>query len=205
MNKFIVLLLLSSLSMLTQAQEQNFIRIVGNARLVKKPEAIRLNLKLSEIERDEYQKIREKSIDEIKLELDATLKTMGYSLKDLVEVWRPMQAYGYRQQNFESYYIDVKNEEDAKQMSKLSIKGLEINKFEYIFPDVEFDHMALSKQAISDAKRKADALAKHVGKKVGRILSIEDSSNKWLAPFVSNNKSTHKYQYNLVITYELLD
>lgn len=205
MNKFIVLLLLSSLSMLTQAQEQNFIRIVGNARLEMKPEAIRLNLVLTEIERDEYQKIREKSIDEIKLELDATLKTMGYSLNDIVEIWPPKAGYGYSKKNSENYYLDAKNEEDAKRMSKLTIKGLQITKFDYVYPDVEFDDMALSKQAMSDAKRKADALAKHVGKKVGRIISIEDASNKQLRPLVSNNKSTRHYQYNLVITYELLD
>lgn len=205
MNKFIVLLLLSSLSMLTQAQEQNFIRIVGNARLEVKPEAIRLNLVLTGIERDEYQKIREKSIDEIKLELDATLKTMGYSLNDIVEIWPPKAGYGYSKKNSENYYLDAKNEEDAKRMSKITIKGLQITKFDYVYPDVEFDDMALSKQAMSDAKRKADALAKHVGKKVGRIISIEDASNKQLRPLVSNNKSTQHYQYNLVITYELLD
>ncbi len=199
----LVLLTLGFLS--AQAQEENYIRMVGNSEISFKATGLKITMDLKEIKRDEYQKIREKSISEIKTELLANLARMGYKESDLEEVWPP--ANRYNREKKETYTLEVDSKEKAKEISKLEIGGFSCTQFKYIYDQSEkFDTYPLSMQAIDDAHRKAKALASKVGKKIGKVINITDkTSSKKISPPRNSDTETFSYSYSLTITYELLD
>lgn len=204
MSRHILFFLSFLFPILLNAQDGKFIKIVGTSSLEVKAESMRVTITLTEIKRDEYQKIREKSIDEIKSELNANLGTIGYSISDLEEIWPPKKKYN--KTNSENYYLTLKSVEDAKEISKFSIKGFASSNFEYMYPRyIEFDEYEQSLQAMKDAKRKADALAEFVGKKVGDVLNIEDKSTSFSKYSGAKKKASNRFIYSIIITYELLD
>jgi len=187
------------------AQEGNYIRIVGLAEHTIEAAGLIVNMQLQEIKRDEYQKIREKNVDQIKDELSANLKTMGYSMKNVEEVWPPVNSY--RNQKQENYTIKVKNQKEAQAISKFDIKGLSCTKFTYYYDkghSVQSSNMAVD--AMDDARRKAEALATKAGKKVGEVIHIEDKNKtRIMKPSGYNTKASSTFTYALTVTYELLD
>lgn len=203
MKNYLITFLLC-IPILAISQGEKFIKIVGIANLEVPADDMRIKLTVTEIARDEYQKIREKSLEEVKLELDANLKTLGYSINDLEEIWPPKR--NYKKVEATDYFLNVKSIEDAKQITKFSIKGFSAQGFEYVYnSELEFDDYEMAKMAMSDAKRKAEALAKHVGKKVGDVINIEDMASSKKRFIGSKKGSTSNFNYKLVITYELLD
>lgn len=189
-----------------QAQEgENYIRIVGLAEKTINASGIDITLQLKEIKRDEYQKIREKNIDQIKAELIANLKTIGIPANQLEEVWPPTNSYGNQKQ--ETYTIKVKNKDKAREISKFEIKGFACTKFAYYYDNKEtVDSSKLALTAIDDARRKAEALAIKAGKKIGKVIRIEDKNAKRdFTPNSYNNKDFSTFVYALTVTYELFD
>lgn len=186
------------------AQENRFIKIVGNASYTVESSEMSVNIILTEIARDEYNKVRERSIDEIKLELDGYLKPLGYSINNLKEIWPPKTNYNKTESI--SYSLNINSIEDAKEISKFKIKGFKSQNFEYLYPEeIVFDEEKLAKEAMKDAKRKAESLAKHVGKKVGDVINIEDKSKKTKKISGNKRRSSISFVYQIIITYELLD
>ncbi len=186
------------------AQENRFIKIVGNSSMTVESSEMKINIVLTEIARDEYNKVRERSIDEIKLELEGYLKPMGYAVKDLEEIWPPRNNYN-KTVSF-SYNLNINSLKDAKEIFKFNIKGFKAQNFEYLYPSkISYDDENLSKEAMKDAKRKAEALAKYVGKKVGDIINIEDKSNSTVKLNGNKKNASTSFNYNLIVTYELLD
>lgn len=204
MKRTILNLVLIALPFLVFSQQENFIRIVGNSSVVIEPISARVTVQVKDIKRDEYNKIREKSIEEILTELETNLKRLGYSTKDLVEIWPPSR--NYNKTKTQKYYLEVKSKEDAKKISKFEIKGFESSNFEYTYDTTaKIDDYKLSKEAMSDAFNKAKALASYANKHIGKVISIEDKSQSKMK--VSSHSKTDKItlNYSLIITYELLD
>ena len=113
---------------------ERFIRIVGNAKKTVQSTGIRVKIDLTELERNEYQKIREKSIEETKQDLAEPLQSMGYDLSDLKEVFPPPRRT-YNNTKIEKYTIDVKSEDEAKEIFKFDIKGFKPTGITYIYPE----------------------------------------------------------------------
>lgn len=187
-----------------QSANDNFIKIVGKSSQTIQSNGLRVTLELTELERNEYQKVREKSMDEIKQDLSEALTKLGYSIDDLSEVFPPYSGYGKTKQ--ERHTIDVKSENDAKELYKLDIKGLKATGVIYLFPeDLGINPDDLTKKALEDARSKADDLAKKSNKKVGNILNINESNtNEYTRPINSKQKEL-VVKYNVVVTFELLD
>lgn len=204
MKKTILNLLLLTLPFLVFSQQENFIKIVGNSTVEIEATSARVTIQLTEIKRDEYNKIRERSIEEIQTDLAMNLKGLGYTLKDLEEIWPPSR--NYQKTKSQKYYLAVKSKEDAKKISKFEIKGFESSKFEYLFDTpAKIDDYKLSEEAMKDAFKKAEALAGFAGKKVGKVINIEDKAQSFtkISSQSQNDKTT--FNYNIIITYELLD
>jgi len=207
MKELFFYLFLCFLPLIGFSQEQNFINVSGFSDLTIQSESIRLTLQLTEIQRNEYNKIREKSIDEILEDLDANLKSIGSSRKDIVEVWPPNKNSNYKTQNTIKYYFYAKNVEEAKNVARFQVKGLKLMAVKYYYPeDIEIDFEVLAKQALENAQEKADFLAKRVNKKLGKIINISDQSQP--LKDLNNNYTTEEsttITYKLNVTYELLD
>lgn len=200
---FIFLFLLSSLNIFSQTDK--FIEVIGSSELEIKSESVRIFIQLSEIKRDEYQKIREQSVEEELIELNTYLKTIGYSKEDLIEIWPTQNNYNNKEK-IQQFYLFLKNKEEAKAISNFPIKGFKVSKFSYYYPqEIKIDYKDLSIQAIESARKKAEHLAKSVNKKIGRIINISDLSKRKITPSSFSNKISVIINYTLTIKYELLD
>jgi len=209
MKKLTTLLFFILLALTCISQNENFIQVTGFSDTIIKAESIRITVQLTEVQRDEFNKIREKSIDEILVDLGANLKSVGYSIDDAIEIWPPEKQYNYKQQETVRYFLFVKKIEEAKKISALQIKGLIFQEFKYFYPEsMEIDDHNLSKKALEDAAQKADFLAQKAGKKIGKIINITDQFG---SRSTYNNRYSHSvgetftFSYNLTVTYELLD
>lgn len=199
---FIILVLGTSVN--AQEISDEYIRIIGNAKETFDANEMQLTLNLQEQERNEYQKTQEKSLEQIEEELSAALKSMGLRFQDMKEVFPPARHYGKQEQT--NYVIKVKSKEKAKELYKLKIPGLKVTDLKYLYDtSTSIDLMSMATQSIKDAKRKADALAQKMGKKVGRVLNVEDSSPSQMILPKSHSQNTYSLSYKITITYELLD
>ena len=188
----------------SQITVQNIISVVGNSIETIQAIGLRVTVELIEMERNEYQKIRKKKIEEIKQDLTEPLAQLGYTLNDLEEVFPPYNRYN--KNDIEKYTIDVKNEEEAKAIFKFDIKGFKPSNVVYIYPDkIAADNDALTAKAIEDAEQKAKSLASQAGKRIGKILNIDaKSSNAYKTPYNSKS-SEYSFTYSLNVAFELLD
>ena len=181
-----------------------FIRIVGESKLILESKGVMIDINLSEIERNEYNKTQERRIPQIEEELKAELQRLGHNLKDLNEVFPPKISYNRNKQK--GYKLRVDSKEKAKAVYELDIAGVKYGKAVFIYDDTQnFNEYELSERAIMDAKKKAERLAQQVGKKVGNVINIEDKTYPDLNLSRDIITETYGVKYRLTITFELLD
>ncbi len=180
-----------------------FIKIVGNSKSTIQSNGYIVEVQLLEVERNEYKKTQERTLEEIKKDLDIELKTIGLSIKNLEEIFPPQQNYSKQKQ--ERFKIKVKTEEEASALYKFQVSGYKPTGLKYTYDEnAKVDDEKMAADAITDARRKAASLAKEVGRKVGGVLSIEDRSFSNIGIPSSSNES-HTFKYTVTITFELID
>lgn len=187
------------------SQSENIISVTGFVNKEVKADSMRIVVKLTEIEGNEYQKIRPRELDEIMVELLANLKTVNLSKNDLVEVFPPISGYNSRNKSL-NYYIYVTDDNKAKQIAGFSIKGFEASGFQYVYPDkVDFDFDKMSEQILSETRDKAEYLANVVNRKIGKVIKIEDVTTRRLNNYRNTNEPSIFFEYKMTVSYELLD
>ncbi len=202
----ITLSILLLISVVNSQSTEKFIRILGNAKHVVNSNGIKLKATLQEVAPNEYRKVRYISLDEVRENLNKELATIGLPSSGLEEIWPPSR--NYNKSPSENYCIYLKDKETARKVMDIQQEGLSFSDVSYTFDKVDpsvYDDLAL--EAIADARRKAKALAKEIGKSVGEILNLEDQSKVESArSYSSSNSSDSKgIAYSVVVTFELLD
>ncbi len=194
------------ISVVNSQSTEKFIRILGNAKHVVKSNGIKLKATLQEVAPNEYRKVRYIPIDEVRENLNTELSAIGLPSSGLEEIWPP--ARNYNKVPSENYWIYLKDKETARKVMEIQQEGLTFSDVSYTFDKVDpsvYDDLAL--EAIDDARRKAKALAKEIGKSVGEVLNLEDQSRLESArSYSSSNTSDSKgVAYSVVVTFELID
>lgn len=200
----ICLIALCSTSLIGQEITDKYITILGQAKQKYESKGLELTIDVTEVKENEYQKIRGKSIEEGTSDLLATIANLGYSKNDLAEVFPP--SNGYRNSKKTSYKLVVKDKEEAKQIYRMGLKGVSVSKYEYVYDNTTVDDFKLAKDALKDARRKAESLAKEVGMNVGKVLNIEDTTYSYKNRVTRrDNSSNSTYTYKIKVTYSLED
>jgi len=208
-NIIIALLILAPFVGNSQADAsmEKFIRIVGLSEKTFDYIGLEIKFTLSEIQGNEYKQIRPKSIEDVKEDFINALKAEGINPSEVIEdKIKNISKSKYGNTITEHYWINVKNEEEASLVSKLELDGYKISSVEYLFEsDYEKYVNEMSVQAIKDARRKAENIAKSIGKTVGEILNIEDTKNlnKSGSSSYSKKTSSKKISYRVNVTFEL--
>ncbi len=206
--KNLVLSIILFLPMLCFAQDDpstdKFIRIVGLAEKTIESDGLKIEFTLSEIQGNEYNQIRPKSLEEVKSEFTAYLKAENIE-SSLMEkdFMKNITKSNYGKGDTEVYSMRVKSQDEAVRISKLKVDGFKVNKVEFVFDDEYASYIEeMTIEAIEDAKRKASNIAKAVGKELGEILNIDDMKNLKFNSYSSSDKSkTLSYKVN--VTFEL--
>lgn len=200
----ICLIALCSTSIIGQEITDKYITILGQAKQKYESKGLELTIDVTEVKENEYQKIRGKSIEEGTSDLLATIANLGYSKNDLAEVFPP--SNGYRNGKKTSYKLVVKDKEEAKQIYRMGLKGVSVSRYEYVYDNTNVDDFKLAKDALKDARRKAESLAKEVGMNVGKVLNIEDTTYSYKNRVTrKDNSSNSTYTYKIKVTYSLED
>jgi uncharacterized protein YggE len=114
----------------------------------------------------------------------------------------------YSQLKSKNYKMVVKSEEEAAAIAKSTVDGFKMGNISYIYESNIRDYEnEMSVAAIKDAKRKAESIAKAVGKSVGELLNIEDlkNTNQRGSNSKSGSKSASKtITYMVNVTFELI-
>lgn len=190
------------------ASSDKFIRIVGQSEKIINNEGMYIEFTLSEVAGNEYSQIRPKSIESVKADFMAAMKAAGLDDSKM----RPDKIKNITQSKYnkvvvENFNIELENEEEATKLSKLLVDGYKIGNVKYIFEESYDQYLnQMTEDAIKDARRKAENIAKSVDKTVGEIINIEDtktlsqqsSSNRYGS--ASENKTI---SYRINVTFEL--
>lgn len=202
--KITFVILLFATTIMAQSTER-FIRIIGNSSYEFKADTYRVYFTISENLPNNYNKEEYKSLESNIAESMESLKKIGVKENQIFKNYKSKNATNYNVKS-ESYYMDISNKEILNKISSIKNSGfkIEITKFLYlnINPNIEGN---LSKEAINDAKRKAKSIADEIGKKVGKILNIEDKAASCCADFGEIDQDSVTKKYTLNITFELLD
>jgi len=211
--KSLILTLFLALPLLSFSQRElstdKFIRIVGQAQQELQSSGLEINFTLSEIQGNEYKQILPKSIGEVVQNFKTSLKANGVDLSKMKEdSFSNIGSSRYSQLKSKNYKMVVKSEEEAAAVAKSTVDGFKMGNISYIYESNIRDYEnEMSVAAIKDAKRKAESIAKAVGKSVGELLNIEDlkNTNQRGSNSKSGSKSASKtITYMVNVTFELI-
>jgi uncharacterized protein YggE len=200
-----ILSLLSAQFAYAQSTDR-FIRIVGNAKKEYKASKAALTFTVSEVQPNEYRQIKYKPVEMVFQELSTALSKMGYRPADLTKDNAAAFSSGFQSVRTERYRLILKDLSTLSEVSAVGVEGVKVGDFKYIFDEPGYsaeEEMALN--AVKDAERKAKKLALEIGKKVGKILNIEDKSSGCCREIQENGKPEIFHTYKVNVTFELLD
>lgn len=192
-------------SIIAQSTER-FIRIIGNSSYEFKADTYRVYFNISEILPNNYNKEEYKSLESNVSESMEFLKKNGVKENQIFKNYKNKNAGNYNNVKNEFYYMDITNKETLNKINSMKYAGFKIETIKFLYlninPDIETN---LGKEAITDAERKAKSITKEIGKKVGKILNIEDKSASCCSDFGETDQDSVTKKYTLNITFELLD
>lgn len=202
---FAILSLLSTNSVYAQSTDR-FIRIIGNAKKEYKASKAALAFTVSEIQPNEYRQVKYKPIETVLQELTANLVKMGYNAADLTKDNAAAFSGSFQSVRTEKYRLVLKDLSKLQEVSGVVVEGVKIGELKYLFDEPGYaaeEEMALN--AVKDAERKAKKLASEIGKKVGKILNIEDKSSGCCREIQENVRPEFTHTYKVNVTFELID
>jgi hypothetical protein len=203
--KISLIILMFANNIIAQSTER-FIRIIGNSSCEFKADTYRVYFNISEILPNNYSKEEYKSLESNITETMDFLKKNGIKENQIFKNYKSKNSANYNNVKSEFYYTDTANKDILSKINSMKNTGLKIEMTKFLYlqidPNIETN---LSKEAISDAKRKAYNIAKEIGKKVGKVLNIEDKSASCCTDFGETDQDSVTKKYTLNITFELLD
>lgn len=201
----ITLIILLFSGTITAQSTDRFIRIIGNSSYQFMADTYRVYFTVSEIVPNSYNKEEYKSLESNIAESMESLKKMGVKENQIFKNYKSKNANNYDVKS-SFYYMDIDNKEILNKITAMKNTGfkIDVTKFMYlnINPNIETN---LSKEAINDAIQKGNSMAKEIGKKVGKLLNIEDKSVSCCTDFGEIDQDRITKKYTLYITFELLD
>lgn len=144
------------------------------------------NITFDKIKSDYFGKLKSNGVDVSKLKADELSYTgMGYRKKGMV------------------YQFETTSQEKFVQLLSLGSSGVNINeKYIYYKPLSSQQVEDLSKKAITDAKTRAEIIAKSAGKKLGEIISLSNYREESKRGFYSTRDLTD-HIFSVSVKYEL--
>lgn len=176
------------------------IKVVGNGALTVKPDTIRLllNLEGTRIDYNEVLELSARQIEELYSCLDVLdipredLKTLSFGVttknelqQDAQQLWKQV-FIGYS--FFQSLKLDIPNTNENLGKIIYAITGCSFSphiQLQHVVKDTEAAKTELLENAVMDARKKAEIIARCAGVTLGEILSINYSWDDFDFPYSS--------------------
>ncbi len=192
--------------------KENQIRVVGSYKETLKAKIFEVNFFIKETTTvTESQSKVLKTFEEAKKEVQDLLKTEQLSSSELIFKSAQSPNFGRRGANYTLTITDFDKANKILLNEKIG-KLAELH-LRYIYEFSDDYQQFLSQKALEKAKSKAEFLATKAGKKIGKLLIIDDNTINKSSVFGSSASYSQKIDknpeyevhYDLNVTYELLD
>jgi len=198
-NTYLLFLLIPFLGL---SQKQTSIEVVGRSIHYDKTPLfkgdITLSTNFSSYPKDAI------SFKEMKLRYDEALKIHGLSLNKMTE-----DTMGYAQLYYEKegtlYTYKTTSVKDFQAFLSTKSFGLQSLYFGYEFTIDAQEAAFLLEEALKNAREQALIVASEIGKKVGKVISVEDKNpiNTVLKKSMYYDHEIGKYPYDITVVFEL--
>ena len=201
-NYLIPLLLLFSCSILFSQNDDEFIRIVGNSEFEFDFTEIKVQMNVTEIIPTRYNDSLSVSFEENFNALNTFLEELNLPENSLERIDYKIPKKGRALSK--TYMLELYSLDDLERLMEYGNDGVSVSsvKFGYSGIDQSVEE-SLIMNAISDAKRKASRICKNLKMKLGKILSIEDTSSGCCKTIKDSKTKTTKIKYSVNVTFEL--
>lgn len=202
---FILLVLTVFQNFLIQSQSTDrFLRIIGNSKHEFLSQGANIGVQINEIIENTRTGTLGASYDSVYHKFKIALQDLGINESNL-EIHNLIAS---RNSNIKSrnFILHLGSIALAEKVSSIKIEGVNFISIEYTYSNIEphiIENMLL--QAIEDAKRKANNIARETGLVLGKILNIEDSSGGCCGEIKPTKEINTTKLYNVTITFELKD
>lgn|GEM_PF-1212159 len=192
--------------------KENQIRVVGSYKETLKAKIFEVNFFIKETTTViEGQSKVLKSFEEARKEVQDILKTEQLSSSELIFKSAQSSNFGRRGANYTLVITDFDKANKILLNEKIGKVAELYIRYVYDFSDEYKDFV--SQKALEKAKSKAEFLATKSGKKIGKLIIIDDNTINKSSVFGSSTSYTQKIDknpeyevhYDLNVTYELLD
>ena len=178
------------------------ISVRGQSHLVIGAVGLVVEFKMTEIERNDYQKIRGRSIDQIYNDLNVAIQDIGLNETAFTEPFPPPRYF--QQQKVRVVELLLDSVEELKTIMDHEIKGLTVHSINYQFGTDQVNHEAQIELATKDAEQRAKQLTEVVGKKLGKIINVSTSISNYNSNRYQMNAPERQVTHTVTINYELL-
>ncbi|WP_400074228.1 SIMPL domain-containing protein [Zobellia russellii] len=202
MKKLITGITLLACTVMTFAQStfQNNINVNGSHEYSITPEySSKMIVSLNNV----YYDAQTVSLDEVKTGYMEKLKKANIDTSQLVEAPLYYALLGYEKEGT-VYEFKTKSLEEMQKF--LSVKAIGVTRSDTnLEAELSEAQMAeYAKLAFDDAKIKATAIAKKIGRKIGKAIYINDTNVKKIAESMYYGNAEQKRNYYLSVSFELL-
>lgn len=200
---FIVLTVLTITSAIAQETSET-ITVTGETNTQTGIERYLITVSLKQIVPDGYQQLEPKSLDEVKQTYRDKLKSVGVDFNKFQKnvVYRLYASYS-DVTDIEYYNYNATSEEEAMKIITQKVSGLTIVQVEAKAKEQTNTQWAdLTLKAIEDAKVKAQKTASSLGKTLGKIKKIENSSTNTQYVNITNPREVQKHYVTVTFALE---
>jgi uncharacterized protein YggE len=190
-----------------QAQvTDRFVRIAGVAERQFDTDKAIVPVTVSEVAPNDFRQIRYKSVQQVRDELLAELAKMGLGSENLIEDPNVELARNSQRARSKKYNISLPKGFVVGRLADIYLEGVSmynpVYQFEDPDPSLEED---LAKEAIVNARQRAETMASEFGKRLGTVLNLEDKSSGCCQKISGGYQASTKLIYRVTVTFELLD
>jgi len=204
MKKFILLIALVFTAPLVAQENHNTITVIGETDTKVDDQNYTILIAIQQIMVYEGQsEVEATSIEVVKENYINKLADLGIDFSRFRRntYYEFSMAYGQNRKS-EYYHLKTSNKDDVKKIIQIKQAGTTV-----VNVDIEANKLStkqlaeLSKQAIDDARDKADALASKLEKTTGEIVTIADQNTT--LQYIQNYGTSSVQSHSVTVTFEL--
>lgn len=192
-------------STILQAQEAvgRFIHVTGQAKKELTADGAVLRITISEQQPNEYARTGYVPFEAAYTNFLEELFTIGIHENQLEQ--NKSNIPRYNPTDSREYILTIKDLLMADKVLAIKATGVQFTSLTYTFPvvDVSMETM-LAKEAIQDAKDRADMLAKDLNVKVGKVLEVQANYSLQRDQIMNSNSKTSSVSYSVSVKFEIL-
>jgi uncharacterized protein YggE len=195
--------LLASTILQAQNATERFINVNGQAKKELKADGAVLRITISEQQPNEYARTGYVPFEAAYTNFLEELLTIGIHENQLEQNTSNIPRYNPIESR--EYTLTIMDLAIVDKVLAIKASGVQFSSLSYTFPVVDLNmETMLAKEAIQDARERADMVAKDLNVKVGKVLEISANYSLQRDQYMNANTKTTPVSYNISVKFEIM-